>query len=89
MRHDSPQRSHQRRAFARRSRVPNAIDDIPERLAELQSMPRQELVVRSKDGNVVYTYADPDACRCGCGGRTRTPGTSTSPPMRKIATDRA
>ena len=38
--------------------------DTPERLTDLNSMPRQKLVVRSKDGNVVYTYADPDKCHC-------------------------
>lgn len=38
--------------------------DTPERLTDLNSMPRQKLVVRSKDGNVVYTYADPDNCHC-------------------------
>jgi len=38
--------------------------DTPERVAALESMPRERLVVRSKDGNVVYTYADPDKCHC-------------------------
>ena len=38
--------------------------DTPQRLADLNSMPRQKLVVRSKDGTVVYTYADPDNCHC-------------------------
>jgi hypothetical protein len=38
--------------------------DTPERLADLESMPRQKLVDRSKDANVVYTYADPDRCHC-------------------------
>ena len=38
--------------------------DTPQRLADLNSMPRQKLVVRSKDGTVVYTYADPDKCHC-------------------------
>jgi len=38
--------------------------DTPQRLADLNSMPPRKLVVRSNDGNVVYTYADPDKCRC-------------------------
>ncbi len=38
--------------------------DTPEQVAALASMPREKLVVRSKDGNVVYTYADPDKCHC-------------------------
>ena len=38
--------------------------DTPERLAELKTMPPRELVSRSKDGNFVYTYADPDYCQC-------------------------
>ena len=53
VRQDPPQRSHQHRASARRGRVPNATDDILERLAKLQSRSRQKLVVRSKDCNVV------------------------------------
>ncbi len=38
--------------------------DTPQRLADLNSMPPRKLVVQSKNGNVVYTYADPDKCRC-------------------------
>jgi len=38
--------------------------DTPERLAELNSLPRQKFVTTIKDGNVVYTYADPDKCHC-------------------------
>ncbi|TMA95483.1 MAG: hypothetical protein E6J77_02330 [Deltaproteobacteria bacterium] len=38
--------------------------DTPERVAALASMPREKLVVRSKDGNVVYPYADPEKCHC-------------------------
>jgi len=38
--------------------------DTPERVAARESMPREKLVVRSKDGNVVYTYADPEKCHC-------------------------
>ena len=38
--------------------------DTPEKLANLRTMPPRQLVARSKDGNFVYTYADPDYCQC-------------------------
>jgi hypothetical protein len=38
--------------------------DTPERRADLRTMPPRKLVARSKDGNFVYTYADPDYCQC-------------------------
>jgi len=38
--------------------------DTPEKLANLKTMPPRNLVARSKDGNFVYTYADPDYCQC-------------------------
>ena len=38
--------------------------DTPTRLADLKTMPPRQLVARSKDGNFVYTYADPDYCQC-------------------------
>ena len=38
--------------------------ETPQQLADLNSMPARKLAVRSSDGNVVYTYADPDTCRC-------------------------
>jgi hypothetical protein len=38
--------------------------ETPERLARLKTMPPRKLVARSKDGNFVYTYADPDYCHC-------------------------
>lgn len=38
--------------------------DTPTKLANLQTMPPRQLVARSKDGNFVYTYADPDYCQC-------------------------
>jgi hypothetical protein len=68
MHHAPLRRSHQHRISACRA-GPNATDDIPEPLAELRSVSRQKLVVRRKDGNVVYTYCDPDACRHGCAAR--------------------
>ena len=38
--------------------------DTPEKLANLRAMPPRQLVARSKDGNFVYTSADPDYCHC-------------------------
>ena len=38
--------------------------DTPEKLANLRTMPPRQLVTRAKDGNFVYTYADPDYCQC-------------------------
>lgn len=38
--------------------------DTPEKLANLRAMPPHELVSQMKDGNVVYSYADPDYCQC-------------------------
>ena len=38
--------------------------ETPEKLANLKTMPPRQLVARSKDGNFVYTYADPDYCQC-------------------------
>jgi hypothetical protein len=38
--------------------------DTPEKLANLSTMPPRTLVSQSKDGNFVYSYADPDYCQC-------------------------
>ena len=38
--------------------------DSPERQKDLTTMPSRKLVSRSRGGNVVYTYADPDNCHC-------------------------
>ena len=38
--------------------------DTPEKLANLRAMPPRELVSQVKDGNVTYSYADPDYCQC-------------------------
>ena len=38
--------------------------ETPEQLADLRTMPPRKLVMESKDGHVVYTYADPDYCQC-------------------------
>jgi hypothetical protein len=36
----------------------------PGQLAHLRTMPPYQMVVQSKDGRPVYTYADPDYCQC-------------------------
>ena len=38
--------------------------DTPELQQELPSLPPHRLVSRTKDGNIVYMYADPDNCQC-------------------------
>jgi hypothetical protein len=38
--------------------------DTPERQEELRSTPPHRIVNRTKNGNVVYMYADPDNCHC-------------------------
>jgi len=38
--------------------------NTPQRRADLNAMPPRKLLVRTKDGSVIYTYADPDKCRC-------------------------
>jgi len=38
--------------------------DTAERQQRPAAMPPYRLVSRSKDGHVVYTYADPDTCKC-------------------------
>lgn len=38
--------------------------DTPEKLANLRAMRPRQLISQSKDGNFVYTYADPDYCQC-------------------------
>jgi hypothetical protein len=38
--------------------------NTPERLADLNAMPPGKLLVSSRAGNVIYTYADPERCRC-------------------------
>src|SRR5207244_179497 len=38
--------------------------DTPERAQQLHAMPPLKLVSESKDGNVVYHYADPYSCHC-------------------------
>ena len=38
--------------------------ETPEQIADLSSAPARKLLARTKDGSVVYTYADPDKCHC-------------------------
>jgi hypothetical protein len=38
--------------------------DTPAKLANLRAMPPRRLVSQEMDGNVVYSYADPDYCQC-------------------------
>jgi hypothetical protein len=39
--------------------------DAPARQEDLRSMPPYQIASRTKDdGAIVYTYADPDECRC-------------------------
>jgi len=38
--------------------------NTPERLADLNAMPPRKLLVSSRAGSVIYTYADPERCRC-------------------------
>jgi hypothetical protein len=40
------------------------LADSPERLAQLRTMPPLKLMARNEDGRVVYTFADPESCRC-------------------------
>jgi len=47
------------------------LADSPERLAHLRTMPPLKLVAREKDGQVVYTFADPESCRCLYVGGTK------------------
>jgi hypothetical protein len=38
--------------------------DTPEKLANLREVPARDLVSQEKNGNVAYSYADPDYCQC-------------------------
>ena len=38
--------------------------DQPSRQQDLASMPPYKVVERSKDGKVIYTFADPEHCHC-------------------------
>jgi hypothetical protein len=36
----------------------------PEELTTLKTLPPRKLIVQTKAGHLVYTYADPDYCQC-------------------------
>lgn len=38
--------------------------DTPEKLEKLKALPVRTVVSRTKDGEPVYLYADPDFCQC-------------------------
>ena len=38
--------------------------DTPERAQQLHTMPALKIVAQTKDGHVVYRYADPYSCEC-------------------------
>lgn len=38
--------------------------DTPEKLDHLKSFPAYKMQTRTKDSNIVYTYADPNNCKC-------------------------
>jgi hypothetical protein len=40
------------------------LADAPESQEDLRSIPPHRIVSRTKDGNVVYMYADPENCHC-------------------------
>ena len=40
------------------------LADTPERLAHLDTIPPLKLVPRDTDGNIVYTFSDPQGCHC-------------------------
>jgi hypothetical protein len=61
---DPAPRSGEYRADAGGGGLPDATGRHPERLAQLSAMPPYKIVSRTKDGNVVYTFADPENCHC-------------------------
>jgi len=38
--------------------------NTPEKLAHLKSMPPRTIVTRTKNDQLVFTYADPEYCKC-------------------------
>jgi len=47
------------------------LADTPEPQEDLRSIPPYRIVSRTKDGNVVYLYTDPDNCHCVYAGDTK------------------
>ena len=40
------------------------VADTPERVAELQSLPARQLLLRPQNGAVSYVFSDPVGCHC-------------------------
>jgi hypothetical protein len=63
--------------------------ETPEKLTNLRTMPPRQLVSQAKDGNMVYTYADPDYCQClYVGGPTEYSAYQRLAVEKKIAQER-
>jgi hypothetical protein len=63
--------------------------DTPKKLANLRTMPPRKLISQSKDGNLVYSYADPDYCQClYVGGPTEYSAYQRLAVQREIAQER-
>ena len=59
--------------------------DTPERAQQLGAMPPLKLVSQSKDGHVVYRYADPYSCHClYVGDQQAYPVPGQPPPLRRL-----
>jgi hypothetical protein len=64
--------------------------ETPEKLANLKTMPPRKLVSQAKDGNFVYSYADPDYCQClYVGGRKEYSAYHRLAVEKEIAQERA
>src|SRR3989442_15430260 len=64
--------------------------DTAERQQRLAALPPYRLENRTKDGKVVYTYADPDVCKClYVGGAQEDSGYQRLRGERQIAADEA
>jgi hypothetical protein len=44
------------------------LADTPQKLTHLKTLQPFKLIARSKDNQTVYTYADPEFCKCLYGG---------------------
>jgi hypothetical protein len=45
--------------------------DTPEKLSHLQSMPARKIVTHTRNNQLVFTYADPEFCKCLWVGNAR------------------
>ena len=59
---DSNARSKEEMLAAAGFQVRQAL--TPEQLANIQGMPQRKLIPHTKDGRVLYVYADAETCRC-------------------------